>query len=113
MIELKNVSFKYPGQRSLVFDDFSLTLSENNIYGLLGKNGTGKSTLLYLLSGLLMAQKGSVTFDKANQEIPLCNNNLLHSVCKGTIMVRKMQINLLFHSLFCTFVADSDSPMGV
>ena len=63
MIELKNVSFKYPGQRSLVFDDFSLTLSENNIYGLLGKNGTGKSTLLYLLSGLLRAQKGSVTFD--------------------------------------------------
>ncbi|MBP5377229.1 MAG: ATP-binding cassette domain-containing protein, partial [Bacteroidaceae bacterium] len=63
MIELKNVSFKYPGQRSLVFDDFSLTLSENNIYGLLGKNGTGKSTLLYLLSGLLRAQKGSVSFD--------------------------------------------------
>ena len=63
MIEVNNISFKYAGQKNLVFDDFSLTLEENNIYGLLGKNGTGKSTLLYLVSGLLRPKKGSVTFD--------------------------------------------------
>ena len=48
MIEVNNISFKYAGQKDLVFDDFSLKLEENNIYGLLGKNGTGKSTLLSL-----------------------------------------------------------------
>ena len=63
MIEVSNISFKYAGQKDLVFDDFSLRLEENNIYGLLGKNGTGKSTLLYLVSGLLRPKKGSVCFD--------------------------------------------------
>ena len=63
MIEVNNISFKYAGQKKLVFDDFSLRLEENNIYGLLGKNGTGKSTLLYLIAGLLRAKKGTVCFD--------------------------------------------------
>ena len=63
MIEVNNISFKYAGQKNLVFDDFSLELKEDNIYGLLGKNGTGKSTLLYLISGLLRPKKGTVSFD--------------------------------------------------
>ena len=63
MIEVKNISFKYAGQKHLVFDDFSLTLEQDNIYGLLGKNGTGKSTLLYLISGLLRPKTGTVCFD--------------------------------------------------
>ena len=63
MIEVNDIRFKYAGQRNLVFDGFSLQLEGSNIYGLLGKNGTGKSTLLYLLSGLLRPSKGSVTCD--------------------------------------------------
>jgi ABC-2 type transport system ATP-binding protein len=63
MIDIKNMSFKYAGQKSLVFEDFSLTLEENRIYGLLGKNGTGKSTLLYLISGLLRPTAGTVCCD--------------------------------------------------
>ena len=72
MIEVNNISFKYAGQKNLVFDDFSLKLEENNIYGLLGKNGTGKSTLLYLISGLLRTKKGSVRFDgiETNRRCP-------------------------------------------
>ena len=49
MIEVSNLSFKYPGQQEPVFTDFSLRLEQNKVYGLLGKNGTGKSTLLYLI----------------------------------------------------------------
>ena len=60
MIDVKNIQYKYAGQKEQVFDNFSLQLSENNIYGLLGKNGTGKSTLLYLIAGLLRPGKGSV-----------------------------------------------------
>ena len=72
MIEVKNISFKYAGQKVPVFEDFSLELKENNIYGLLGKNGTGKSTLLYLISGLLRASRGEVVVDgmKANERRP-------------------------------------------
>ena len=63
MIEVSNISFKYAGRKGLVFEDFSLKLKENNIYGLLGKNGTGKSTLLYMLSGLLRPTSGRVMND--------------------------------------------------
>ena len=63
MIEVNNIKFKYKGSKALVFDGFSLQLTENRVYGLLGKNGTGKSTLLYLLSGLLRPTAGSVTCD--------------------------------------------------
>jgi ABC-2 type transport system ATP-binding protein len=45
-----------------VFDDFSLTLEQGAVYGLLGKNGTGKSTLLYLLTGLLRPLSGSIFY---------------------------------------------------
>lgn len=63
MIKVDNISFHYAGSKANVFSDFSLQLNDNNIYGLLGKNGTGKSTLLYLISGLLRPQKGKVLVD--------------------------------------------------
>ena len=63
MIDIQNISFNYAGQKEKVFDNFSLQLTENNIYGLLGKNGTGKSTLLYLVSGLLRPRQGTVKVD--------------------------------------------------
>ncbi len=62
MIEIKNVSFAY--QRGVqVLDGFSLTFPGGGVYGLLGKNGTGKSTLLYLMTGLLRPQVGRVTYN--------------------------------------------------
>ncbi len=63
MIDIDHLDFKYSGQKQLVFENFSLHLAENNIYGLLGKNGTGKSTLLYLIAGLLRPDKGTVRVD--------------------------------------------------
>ena len=63
MIEIKDMSFRYAGQKSLVFDHFNLRIEENKIYGLLGKNGTGKSTLLYLVAGLLRPTSGCVSVD--------------------------------------------------
>ena len=63
MIQVQNIDFRYPGSKHLVFKNFSLTLKENNIYGLLGKNGTGKSTLLYLISGLLRQKQGNILVD--------------------------------------------------
>ncbi|WP_418551905.1 ABC transporter ATP-binding protein [Prevotella sp.] len=63
MIEISNLKYKYAGAKQYVFNNFSLSLSENNIYGLLGKNGMGKSTLLYLISGLLRKEQGTITID--------------------------------------------------
>lgn len=60
MIDVSNLSFNYQGSRHQVFSDFSLHFEPGRIYGLLGKNGTGKSTLLYLISGLLRPKHGTV-----------------------------------------------------
>lgn len=63
MLEIKNLTFGYGLRRRDLFSDFSLTLEPGGVYGLLGKNGTGKSTLLYLMCGLLRPKAGSVAFD--------------------------------------------------
>ena len=46
MIEVTGLSFSYGSRKSKVLDDFSMSLDKGSVYGLLGKNGTGKSTLL-------------------------------------------------------------------
>ncbi len=63
MIDVKDLSFHYQGSKHQVFDHFDLHITPGHIYGLLGKNGTGKSTLLYLISGLLRPLHGSVSVD--------------------------------------------------
>jgi ABC-2 type transport system ATP-binding protein len=62
------MSFIYPKGRRNIHTNLTLNLEENKIYGLLGKNGTGKSTLLYLIAGLLKPTKGTITMDVTNEE---------------------------------------------
>lgn len=59
MVTIQNLQFGYRKSK-LVFDALNLQIEPGHIYGLLGENGTGKSTLLKLMSGLAFAQKGSV-----------------------------------------------------
>ena len=56
MIKLKDLSFSYG--RHKVLGNVSMTLEKGKIYGLLGENGVGKSTLLKILSGLLKMESG-------------------------------------------------------
>jgi ABC-2 type transport system ATP-binding protein len=58
MIDIKNLSYRYRGTEHPVFDNFSLQLAEGSIYGLLAPNGVGKSTLLCLIMGGLLPDKG-------------------------------------------------------
>ncbi len=59
MIEIKNMNFGYVPQRK-IFDNLNLSLEAGHIYGLLGKNGMGKTTLLKIISGLRFCNRGSV-----------------------------------------------------
>ena len=61
MITVKNLSFSY-GQKE-VLKDISMTVREGSIYGLLGENGVGKTTLLTLLAGLKKPKRGSIDVD--------------------------------------------------
>ena len=62
MLKINDLAFSYSGNGCKVFNDFSLSFEKGAVYGLLGLNGTGKSTLLYLLTGLLRPQQGSVLY---------------------------------------------------
>ncbi len=79
MIEIKDLSFHYSGFRKQVFSGLDLTLDGNAVYGLLGKNGMGKSTLLYLICGLLRPQGGSVKVD--GNEAKARNAAMLRDIC--------------------------------
>lgn len=63
MIEVDNLSFSYGRRKAKVLDGLSMKLDKGSVYGLLGKNGTGKSTLLYLMAGLLRPQTGNVLYN--------------------------------------------------
>jgi len=58
MIDIQNLHFAY--RKKKVFTGLNLSLEPGHIYGLLGKNGTGKSTLLRNIAGLLFPDQGSV-----------------------------------------------------
>ncbi|WP_299452815.1 ATP-binding cassette domain-containing protein [uncultured Microscilla sp.] len=60
MIKVEQLSFGYKRKQAPLFNQFDLSLSLGNIYGLLGQNGAGKSTLLKLLAGLLVPRKGHI-----------------------------------------------------
>ena len=61
MIQVSNLSFSYGSKN--VLNNISMQLSPGNIYGLLGENGVGKTTLLTLLCGLKRPNKGSIEVD--------------------------------------------------
>lgn len=61
MININNLDFSYKNAK--VFKNISLEFGNGNIYGLLGENGVGKTTLLKLICGLQKPQHGSVTVD--------------------------------------------------
>ena len=63
MIEIRNLDFMY--KKSPVFSNINLSFPQGNIYGLLGENGVGKTTLLKLICGLLRPSQGSVYIDGA------------------------------------------------
>ncbi len=62
MLTVNNLTFAYPRRKNATIDDLSLRLTQGGIYGLLGSNGVGKSTLLYLIAGLLTPKSGDVKF---------------------------------------------------
>lgn len=71
-IELKNLSKNF--DKNKVIDNINITFTEGNIYGLYGRNGSGKSVIMKLICGFLIPTEGQILFDgidfNANDEYP-------------------------------------------
>ncbi len=64
MISINNLHFSY--KKTPVFTGINATMKSGRIYGVLGRNGTGKSTLLYTIAGLVNPQRGEVVVNGFN-----------------------------------------------
>ncbi len=62
-IELKNITYAYPGTDKLIFDDADMTIPVGASVGIVGASGAGKSTVVDILLGLLEVKSGTVYVD--------------------------------------------------
>ena len=67
-IELKNVSFTYPGRTEKSLEDINLTINKGEIIAFVGVNGSGKSTLAKILLGLYNPTDGSIEYDHLKKQ---------------------------------------------
>jgi ATP-binding cassette subfamily B protein len=77
IIELRDVSYTYPGQDSPAIQGVSLTLKRGEVIALVGENGSGKSTLGKLITGLYRPSEGQVLWDGV--DISTVHKDTLHS----------------------------------
>ncbi|MGM0855446.1 MAG: ATP-binding cassette domain-containing protein [Bacillota bacterium] len=64
LIDLKGVHYKYDTKEKNTLRDINLQIPNNTILGIVGKSGTGKSTLINIISGLIKPTKGYITYSK-------------------------------------------------
>ncbi|MEN2768271.1 ABC transporter ATP-binding protein [Ornithinibacillus xuwenensis] len=75
-IEVKGLTKKYGNKHAL--DNISFNLEEPKIYGLLGRNGAGKTTFMEILAGQILPSGGEILIDG---EKPFDNRKLTESIC--------------------------------
>jgi ATP-binding cassette subfamily B multidrug efflux pump len=62
-IQIKNLTFSYPGSKEIVLDNINLSIPKGHTLGIIGKTGSGKSTLVNLLLRMYNIQNGTILFD--------------------------------------------------
>lgn len=77
-LELKNVSYKYPGQTEYALKNINLKIKAGEIVCLIGENGSGKSTLSKIICGLLEDYTGEVLIN--NKNIKTLNKEEIYSI---------------------------------
>ena len=86
ILEIKNVSYSYSSSNEEVLSLVNRGFEQGKFYAIIGKSGTGKSTLLSLLAGLDSPDTGQILFK---------NNNIKE---KGHSYHRKNNISLVFQN---------------
>ena len=67
-INLSNISFRYDKNDEYILKDLNLSFSKGNIIGFFGKTGSGKSTLINIISGLIKPSIGKIFVNQKHIE---------------------------------------------
>lgn len=78
LLQLSNISFKYPTNQHPILDNVTLSIGANEHICILGDNGAGKSTLIHIVLQLLNIQQGTAYFPDARIAYIPSNTYLLH-----------------------------------
>ena len=67
---MHNVSYNYPrGTKAL--DNVSITIPSNEVFGLLGSNGSGKTTMMNCLAGIIKPDRGAAIANYGSKRVDL------------------------------------------
>ena len=66
ILETKNLSFEYPNNTVKAINNISLKINRGDFIGLIGPNGSGKTTFLYLLANLYEPKAGEILYNNCN-----------------------------------------------
>jgi len=84
-IELKNVYFKFSEKKTNILEDINIKINKGEVIGLYGETGSGKTTLINLISGLIKPTKGNFYLNqRAINEIP---KNLFSIVAQKPLII--------------------------
>ena len=101
-LQFDNVSFSWPNGRR-VLNQCSFSINKPGLWMLVGKNGTGKSTLFRLISGAVHPRSGSIVCSlKPSFMFQNPDHQLLMPTCKSELMLcvpKKVSIQLAFKSI--------------
>jgi iron(III) transport system ATP-binding protein len=84
MVEIDNLTFSFSKKNPPVVNDFSFTVEEAEIVGILGSSGSGKSTLLRLIAGLEAPTGGRI---KIANQLVVSEKSFVHPENRGVGMV--------------------------
>lgn len=120
MIEVNNIVKSFKGRT--VIDNLSFKLKENEVFGLLGPNGSGKTTIIWMLLGLYKPDSGEIVKSKDlrigySQETPIFPSFLKGSDVLKYYMsiehIEKSKQNKLVEELFQVVGLDMNKDIEV
>lgn len=91
-VELEHVSVSY--QKDLILSKISMSLQESHIYGLVSKNGVGKTTLLKVIAGILAVSNGTVKYN---------NNTQVGYSIEDSLLINGLTVeqNIVYYAKLC------------
>lgn len=105
LLEFKNVCFKYKNSESYSLDNINISLNEGQIVGLLGPNGSGKTTIIKMIAGLLKNYQGEILID--GKSIGVESKNLVSYLPDSTYLDETCIIKDII-KMFKDYYADFD-----